>query len=287
MKTACRFLCDLGFQRLDSSKKGVYIDGHERPDVVAERVRYLDHLRAIQSDHLPPPMPSDVLQDVQPPHVGNLSATKKLVTIFHDESSFQSNEDQRFMWSQPDQTAIKPKSRGSGRMVSDFIEEYSGYLRLTPFELAAAKAQNTDILGEARQIIEYGENRDGYWTGDKFLAQVKRAVAIADFKYPADCYTLLWIFDQSSNHTAKSADALVASRMNVRSGGKQPAMRDTVYRGSVQKLVNEDGEAKGLRMVLMERGIYVSNMNRDDTVSEIAQHEDFSNEKPIVEGQVC
>ena len=128
VKTACRFLCDLGFQRMDSSKKGVYIDGHEREDVVEERVRYLDSLHAIESDHLSPPMPSDVLESDQ---IGNPSATKKLVTIFHDESTFQSSEDQRFMWSQPDQSTIKPKSRGSGRMVSDFIEEHAGYLRLT------------------------------------------------------------------------------------------------------------------------------------------------------------
>ena len=46
--TACRFLCDLGFQRIDSSKKGVYIDGHEREDVVEKCVRYLDRLHAIQ-----------------------------------------------------------------------------------------------------------------------------------------------------------------------------------------------------------------------------------------------
>ena len=59
---------------------------------------------------------------------------------------------------------------------------YSSYLRLTATELVEAAAQNRDIPGEARQIIEYGENRDGYWTCDKFLAQVEHAVAIAEFK---------------------------------------------------------------------------------------------------------
>ena len=98
------------------------------------------------------------------------SATNWLVTIFHDESTFQSNEDQRYMWCQPDQTAIKPKSRGSGRMVSDFIDEYSGYLRLSPSEVEAARVINPEITNEARQIIEYGENTDGYWTADKFMS---------------------------------------------------------------------------------------------------------------------
>ena len=31
------------------------------------------------------------------------------MTLYHDESSFQSNDDQGMMWAQPDQTAIKPK----------------------------------------------------------------------------------------------------------------------------------------------------------------------------------
>ena len=55
-----------------------------------------------------------VLHD-EPPHytVGNLFASKHLVVICHDESSFQSNDDQKFAWTLPDQTAIKPKSRGS------------------------------------------------------------------------------------------------------------------------------------------------------------------------------
>ena len=48
VKTACRFLCDLGFLRIDSSKKGVHIGGHERKDVVEECVRYLDRLQAIE-----------------------------------------------------------------------------------------------------------------------------------------------------------------------------------------------------------------------------------------------
>ena len=122
---------------------------------------------------------------------------------------------------------------------------------------------------------------------------MRRAVAIAVFKYPQDSYMLLWIFDQSSNHTAKSSDALVASRMNVRPGGKQPVMRDTIFNGRVQKLVMEDGTAKGLRMVLMERGVDVNNMTREDMILEISQHEDFINEKPTVaayltsRGHIC
>ncbi len=46
------------------------------------------------------------------------------------------------------------------------------------------------IRQEARKIIEYGENRDGYcWTHAKFIGQVKQAAMIAEFKYPKDSYS--------------------------------------------------------------------------------------------------
>lgn len=45
LSTARRFLMELGFSRLDSSKRGLYIDGHEREDVVYERI-FLKSLHA-------------------------------------------------------------------------------------------------------------------------------------------------------------------------------------------------------------------------------------------------
>ena len=76
-------------------------------------------------------------------------------------------------------------------MVSNFIDEYSGYLKLSPSEVEGARVINPEITNEARQIIEYEGNRDRYWTGDKFMSQVKRAVAIAEIKYPSQSYALL------------------------------------------------------------------------------------------------
>ena len=56
-----------------------------------------------------------------------------------------------------------------------------------------------------------------------------------------------------------------------------------MYKGRVQKLVTEEGQAKGLRMVLIERGVDVSSMKKEDMVSVLYQHEDFINEKSAVE----
>jgi len=45
-RTARRWLARLGFHWTDV-RKGVYIDGHERPDVVQERVRFLEELEGL------------------------------------------------------------------------------------------------------------------------------------------------------------------------------------------------------------------------------------------------
>ena len=45
-----------------------------------------------------------------------------------------------------------------------------------------------------------------------------------------------------------AGDALVVSRMNVGDGGAQPKMHNTILPGGhVQRMVTEDGKAKGLQ----------------------------------------
>ena len=111
--------------------------------------------------------------------------------------------------------------------------------------------------------MEYGESKEGYWTSEKFIKQIKNSVMIADFKYPKnDGYRVVWIFDHSSCHGAYSKDSLNAYKMNTKPGGKQPQMRDTVWNGKVQKLVFRIGIPKGLMQVLNERGKYREGMNK-------------------------
>ena len=55
------------------------------------------------------------------------------------------------------------------------------------------------------------------------MEQVTKAVKIAEVKYPtSQKYHHIWCFDHSCNHTAFSEYALIASKMNKVSGGKQP-----------------------------------------------------------------
>ena len=78
---------------------------------------------------------------------------------------------------------------------------------------------------------EYRAEKQGYWTGEKFMENIKDAVRIAKFKHANNKHTVVFIFDQSSCHRAFSEDALNSVRMNVMPGGKQPAMHDTEWGG--------------------------------------------------------
>ena len=46
------------------------------------------------------------------------------MVIYHDESIFNTNEGQTWMWREENRPAILPKTKGSGIMVSGFVEEH-------------------------------------------------------------------------------------------------------------------------------------------------------------------
>ena len=84
------------------------------------------------------------------------------------------------MWAAEGQPIIQPKSRGSGIMVSDFIDEYSGYLRLSDEEHSLAKASDSEFPKEARVLLEYGADWECYWNSDRFMENIKNAAKIAE-----------------------------------------------------------------------------------------------------------
>ena len=67
---------------------------------------------------------------------------------------------------------------------------------------------------------------------------------------------MIFVFDQAKIHTAFDDDALIASRMNIGPGGKQPVMRPSpsyLINGAPQRMTLDDGRPKGLKIVLEER----------------------------------
>ena len=78
--------------------------------------------------------------------------------------------------------------------------EKCGYLRLTEEEYEAAKIKYPELKKKCtRSYLEYGESKEGYWTSEKFMNQIKEAAIMAEFKYPKEKgYRIAWVFDHSS-----------------------------------------------------------------------------------------
>ena len=238
--------------------------------------RMQSSLLVLERSHLPPPT-----TDAPVPFVpqANESDKKYLVIIHHDESIFHANDDQIRMWGEPDTHMIRPKSRGAGLMISDFVDGFNGYLQLSSAEYDCLNDDNKAPISK-RDVTVWGRARGKL----KFMSQVGIAKQIARAKYPQDKFHILLLFDHSSGHTAMPADALVATRMNVSDVGAQPKTHDTIMPGGrVQKMETTPGEAKGVRSVLTERGINCVTLKKDDMITILSQHDNFRDEKTIIE----
>ncbi|TFK29060.1 hypothetical protein FA15DRAFT_678128 [Coprinopsis marcescibilis] len=255
-RCAVRWLHKLGY-KLSQVKKGMYIDGHERKDVVKSpcdtclmtpRLRQLKHGECM---HVP---------------------------IFQDESAFRSNDLQPTAWTKDGEMPLWKK--GGGRMVhvSDFIVELTGHLKLSPELIDAQKGlpPEQQVPEHARVIIYPGKNGDAWWDAKQLIDQVKtRAIPIFEKLYPGAVAE--FFFDQLTAHSAFGPNGLRMADMNVRPGGKQPKMHNTKIPnnnlnpelcGKPQTMVFDEnlpedhpfyefcGQPKGMRQVLEERGLW-------------------------------
>ena len=283
IETARLWLHHLGFEVL-KAQKGIFIDGHERPDVVDARKVFLRKLTKIGFLHFTAAPTEEAAKALPSVDCPTSEQRAKTVVFFHDESTFMSNEDQPTQWGMKGEKMMKPKSRGAGIMVSDFVDEHNGFIALSDAlsdaEHDRAKASNPRIHKYAREFLEYGENREGYWTRDRFIKQMEWAIEMAEIKYPKEGgWRHVWVFDHSSCHAAMADDALDVNKMNVRPGGKQRIMRDTTWNGRVWKMhyTERDGRkvAKGLKMVLEERGVSTVGKTAEWMRTTLAEHSDF------------
>ena len=240
--TASLWLHDMGFSYKQFSK-GVYFDGHEREDVVKDRKLYLETLSSYSHrmwiSHSPAPNPM----------------CRPVIRVCHDESTFYANADQAFHWTDGSKQALKQKSLGQAIMVSDFLEEVGGLL------------QHQDE--KARLMLEH--QTEGYFNNQMLLSQVNRAITIFERKYPEA--QGLFIFDHAPSHMKRPEDALNAERMNVKDGGRQPFMKDTIWEGRVQRMVTSGGTQKGMKTVLEERGVETDGLNADKLRELLRQYE--------------
>ena len=106
--------------RFEPKKNGMYIDGHEREDVVRYRNAFVARWKEYEkrfhkwnNDGNPLPLPTGF------PVAGGRF---RLILITHDESTFFQNDERKTHWAHSSATATpKPKGNGQLLMVSDFL----------------------------------------------------------------------------------------------------------------------------------------------------------------------
>jgi hypothetical protein len=271
-RTARRWLKNLGLDHGRYSK-GVYVDGHERQDVVEYRQQiFLPLWNSLKRRFV-------IFQEDgswQVPE-GLHQGERPLVFVTHDESTFHANDGKRQGWMPKGEQPIRPKHRGKGIMVSGFLTP-GGRLRV-PEHISNEEllrdpmwvSVDGDPVREAMSCFEFG--KDKWWTSERMVDHTLR-IALPIFRYAFPGCQALFAFDNAANHCSFKHDALVAHKMNLSPGGKQPKMRDgwDYNRGLPQTMVFSDthqelklrGEPKGIEVVLRERGLWPRNGWRPD-----------------------
>ena len=136
-------------------------------------------------------------------------------------------------------------------MVSGFTCDCHGFLKLEDGR-------------KSYQIITPGKNGDGYWTNEDLVKQLALVIPLFEIMHP-DC-DLYFVFDNSQNYHARRPDGLSANSFNLTDGGKNtPKLRETVYGvGNIrQEMQRQDGVQKGIKTILMERGLWKAGMLLD------------------------
>ena len=160
-------------------------------------------------------------------------------------------------------------------MISEFLCECHGRMKV-----------GTTALETTTETLTPGKNEEGWWTADHLIAQIKtKDIPLFNRLHPG-CIGV-FVFDNSTNHGAYAPDALVATKMNLNPGGKQSRLRDGWFiQDGVrieQPMVFADGTPKGLKSVLIERGLWRSDLKRTPAMQLLAAQPDFLEQRSLVE----
>jgi hypothetical protein len=227
--------------------------GHERVDVVADRVQFLNRMKELEPYLVEFDSAGRVLEKKFPDDCEDGGSRRRpVVLITHDESVFSANDGKRQAWLQESDTFLRPKGKGQGIMVLDFLLPWGrlNLLHLTEAKLAEAEARNIPL--EAVELFEYGR-QDGYWDGACVLKQVtEKALPIARFLYPG--FDLIFMFDNATSHSVYAADALRVTNMSKGEGRQQAFLRPGWYKDPDSgTIVSQCGNWNQIPLGLQER----------------------------------
>jgi hypothetical protein len=265
------YLHQLGLH-LAHPKKGIYKDGHERPDTVLSRKAYTSVLCSFKDRECC--YTGNKLETMIPPKVSHLP---EVIRIYHDECIYASHEGALTLWVHEGEDPKYKKPRGAVIMCSGFICRCHGMMKIYDDEIdeflrwTSSRACNgfvsmerahfpmsTKVFKEDRisntrfertrnmlssfTTIMPGKGKDDYWDNNDMCAHLAEAAAISQWVHrkpdgdkQSDIY---FIFDGSSNHGARADDALhVGAGINREPGGKNaPGARASNTHSDVPKM---------------------------------------------------
>ncbi|THU92285.1 hypothetical protein K435DRAFT_672399 [Dendrothele bispora CBS 962.96] len=256
IRTAQRWFKKLDW-RYGKKSRGMYIDGHEREDVVRYRNDFVQRWKEYEKRMVTfdkdgnPTMPNG-FEVPQGPRF-------RLVLVTHDESTFYAHDRRKSVWWHPSMDAV-PERKGEGVsvMVSAFLTPDWGLLK---------DDEECVFEFEARLFFEAGKGRDGYFDANDLLQETEKAIDIFENKTHG-MMTGLFVFDNAPSHMKRAPDALSARKMpkGPKLGWTQhpngPKMRDGFFNGAAQPFYYPDnhptmpGWFKGMEQIIRERGLY-------------------------------
>jgi hypothetical protein len=261
--TARRYLKAQGFRWKDLTK-GLYKDGHEREDVVDYRdntfLPMMTELKPKMVEFSIDPERPDLLRAHAPDGICWETGERPIVPTYQDESTYNANDGRSKGWVTEDWYPLRPKGEGAGINVSDFVTP-AGRLRAPegthPDRLpkhGLAEGLRMDA-SHAAEVLECGKGT--WWNADALIKQLEE-VTIPIFNLAFPGCRALFIFDNATLHCSYKDDALRARNVNLYPGGKQALMRPgwDHRTGREQLMVLPDGQAKGAKRILEERGLW-------------------------------
>ncbi|PKY59893.1 hypothetical protein RhiirA4_281522, partial [Rhizophagus irregularis] len=198
--TICEKTCQnyMGF-KYNKKKEFIMMDMHKRPDVVAYRNEWLKRIfeyRKSMKD-----FDGDMLDVILESQLK--LGEKELVQVTHDKCHFYANNRQQKIWIREDKDILRSKHIGRSIMVSAFLCSCYGLLQTYSYPMNNCKQIHILGITERSFCSLIYTNR---WL-------VHQAIPIFELLH-SGCIGV-FCFDQSINHNAMAADALIASKMNL------------------------------------------------------------------------
>ncbi|KZP03294.1 hypothetical protein FIBSPDRAFT_769167, partial [Athelia psychrophila] len=244
--------------RYGKKAKGMYMDGHEREDVVAYRDGFVARWQEYEKRMVT--FDNDGVESPFPPGFPVAQTGRfRLILITHDESTFYAYDRRKSMWSHVSDPHVPDrKGEGPSLMISDMLTSEWGRLVYED--------------EEARVVFKAGKNRDGWFASGDLLQQVEKSIDIFEAKTNRFA-TGLFLFDNAPSHQRRADDALSARKMPKRPNEGWTHRKDGPHmRGSSfgplatpQDFYFPDdhptmpGWFKGMEEIIRERGLWPEN----------------------------